>query len=226
MQKNIIIGFAGRALTPSGKYAGNACVGKDSAASCLQRFLVKDRPVFIRNLADTIKETVLAKFGLNWNAFHRENKEIPIVTLGKKTYSPRDLAQLEGTEYGRNVYGEDVWIKSLESHVSNITQKRSIIIVADIRFKNEADWVRKNGLLVHVTRERKDELPDDYKFHDSEKEITINQKHDIILNNNGTLDDLLFLVKDNVLPYVDNLFPPPKDAIMTNGVSNSENICI
>jgi ABC-type dipeptide/oligopeptide/nickel transport system ATPase component len=47
-----------------------------------------------------------------------------------------------GTEEGRDVYGENVWIHCIEAWVRTFYEKNKItkFIMADVRFDNEAEW--------------------------------------------------------------------------------------
>jgi hypothetical protein len=55
--------------------------------------------------------------------------------------------QLEGTERGRNVYGEDVWCKTMFGWFELLSETWGInqFIVADIRFPNEVKFVQQMG---------------------------------------------------------------------------------
>lgn len=58
--------------------------------------------------------------------------------------SPRKAYQLFGTEFGRNMLSDSVWV--------DIAPKKNVVIT-DCRFPNEAAWVRKNnGKLIRVNR--------------------------------------------------------------------------
>lgn len=75
------------------------------------------------------------------------------VFLGAKSPETRDLLQRRGTEEGRWVYGEDIWIRTLEAWlVAHVAKGWSKFVVTDIRFENEAEWTRlMGGKLVQVT---------------------------------------------------------------------------
>lgn len=82
-----------------------------------------------------------------------EEKETPLSFYGK---SPRQLLQTLGTEWGRFYVHPDLWIRILED---KLMRKYDFLghcafVVSDLRFQNEADWVRSiGGLVVHVERE-------------------------------------------------------------------------
>ena len=73
---------------------------------------------------------------------------------GRKDTCLRKKLQVAGTEQGRNVYGPDIWVRTLENWIK-LRQIRGdridVVLVTDCRFPNEAEWVIKNGgLLIRV----------------------------------------------------------------------------
>lgn len=66
----------------------------------------------------------------------------------KKEFTPRQALQLMGTEAGRNVFHPDIWVISLLNRA-----KGKDVVVTDVRFKNEIDYIQKNeGLVIRVKR--------------------------------------------------------------------------
>lgn len=59
----------------------------------------------------------------------------------------RKLLQEEGTERGRNIYGEQVWCNTLEIFMRRIAERWGMnkFVVADVRFPNEVQWVQSLG---------------------------------------------------------------------------------
>ena len=81
--------------------------------------------------------------------FDMNRKEDLDGTLGN--WSPRAFMPLAGTEFGRNILGEDFWIQSLESRLDQ--SRAHTVIIHDVRFKNERDWIRsKGGQIVWIHR--------------------------------------------------------------------------
>ncbi len=69
---------------------------------------------------------------------------------GRFTYgmTNRKIMQLVGTEAFRQVFDENIWIDVAER---NITKSGSdIVIISDVRFENEAKWVKENGFLFDI----------------------------------------------------------------------------
>jgi hypothetical protein len=83
----------------------------------------------------------------------------PLVSLtqcleGSKDVYLRKKLQVAGTEQGRDVYGPDIWVRTLENWIK-LRQIRGdnidVVLVTDCRFPNEAEWVTKNnGLLIRI----------------------------------------------------------------------------
>lgn len=48
----------------------------------------------------------------------------------------------------RRALNQDCWIETL----SKFLKQNEIAIVSDVRYKNEADWIQKNGFLIHIAR--------------------------------------------------------------------------
>lgn len=100
------------------------------------------------SLADQIKVNVMTKM-------NRTFEEVYIT----KTDESRTLLQKEGTELGRNVLGEDIWIRYLSNWIK-VFNNRGIdaIILSDLRFKNEIEWVKsQNGLVIKVVAPKRNE---------------------------------------------------------------------
>jgi|688.fasta_scaffold30666_5 phosphomevalonate kinase len=94
------------------------------------------------SLADQIKVNVMTKEGISY-------EDVFI----KKNETTRQLLQKEGTEFGRDVFGKDIWIKYYQNWIQ-ILQGRGVkaITTCDIRFKNELEWFKsqKNTVLIRI----------------------------------------------------------------------------
>lgn len=89
----------------------------------------------------------------------------------------RKMLQQEGTELGRNVYGENVWINTTYEWFNLIGEvwNENNFIIPDIRFKNEAEAVKNNGgkliRIVAPTRTANAPYPEEARRHISETEL-------------------------------------------------------
>jgi hypothetical protein len=123
----------------------------------------------------------------------------------ERKFTPRLALQLMGTEVGRNVFGENIWIHSLENKIKDVSKH---YVVTDVRFQNEIDWIRKQkGILIEI---RRGKLPlwynvadkanngcqhsisvmKDIEIHESEWKWINKQNVDHVVRNDGTLEDL------------------------------------
>ena len=88
----------------------------------------------------------------------RERKELPIAQLSSdgKPVSYRMLAQTLGTEWARGIQ-PDFWLRIAQSYMDGIRSmtfgEMPNFVVSDVRFPNEADWVRvQGGVIWHIVR--------------------------------------------------------------------------
>jgi len=122
--------------------------GKDTVAN----LIIAWRPRQLRrySFARPLKEGVKAMFGWDDEIIEdRAKKEAVDEFWG---FTPRKAMQLLGTEYGRNLLRDDLWIKAAERfHLRSLEQSQGTIIT-DVRFENEAAWVRSqpDSVLIHV----------------------------------------------------------------------------
>lgn len=151
---------------------GPAHVGK----STLAEYLLDELPEFhIYSLADPVKAMVNSLFGWGYGHSHGPLKEVVDPLVG---VSPRTAYQRLGTEFGRNALHDflpeltfprgSVWLTRAQRELID----KSMLIVPDVRFDDEADWVRQSkGLVVHVRRAGTFGLGDAAKQHASEQGI-------------------------------------------------------
>lgn len=168
--------------------SGYARTGKDEIAKVLVEEFDFERVAF----ADKLRECVYA---LN-----------PIVAHGKTWGSPlylqpiidvhgwdgvkstrwgpevRRLLQRFGTEVGRNILGQNVWVDATLAVMDATTN----YVITDCRFQNEADSiVQHNGKMWRVER------PGVGPVNDHISEIGLDRfQFDATINNDGTLTDL------------------------------------
>ncbi|WP_201595354.1 deoxynucleotide monophosphate kinase family protein [Psychrobacter vallis] len=116
--------------------AGQARAGKDTLASYLLNKLTDNwsRSSF----ADPLK-AMLTVIGVDCS--DKAKAELDICFR----VTPRHMMQTLGTEWGRHTIDKDIWVKAF-AYLNAGKQ----IIVPDVRFENEADLVRANGVLIHL----------------------------------------------------------------------------
>jgi hypothetical protein len=127
---------------------GHAGAGKDTAASAISS--IYDR-AYSLPFAAPLKEVCASLFNIPLEHFHsREKKELKNHMWGM---SPREIAQMFGTEAMRNTFGTDFWIRVWNNKATTYNFA-NIIIVPDVRFQNELDFLSSKGAVVlRITRD-------------------------------------------------------------------------
>ena len=165
---------------------GLAGAGKDT----VRQILEQQHGYIGLGFADPIRNmlrTLLSDNGISAEWMDaRELKEQPIPALGK---SYRELAQTLGTEWGRKVLGQGFWLNIAAAYIEDITSQTFNplhFVVSDVRFANEADWVRlRGGVIWQVIRPGLDAV----RPHVSEQGAASIKPDDVIYND-GSIDDL------------------------------------
>lgn len=111
---------------------------------------------YVYNFAAPIKSAVAMMFGFSGHQCNdTHEKEKVDERVG---FSPRKAMQLLGTEIGRQL-NPDIWVIRMNDILESIkvtqlvtsSNDNIIMVIGDMRFENEAAWVRKNnGLVVHI----------------------------------------------------------------------------
>jgi len=129
----------------------------------------------------------------------RDFKEAIIPELG---VSYRHLAQTLGTEWGRRSLRPDFWLKLAGAYMADVQDTAEVyphnFVLSDVRFVNEADWVRaKGGVIWNIQRSNVEPV----RAHVSESEIN-HITSNLTIYNNSTLDELRYAVEQalKVLP--------------------------
>lgn len=116
--------------------AGQARSGKDTLASYMLDNL--DDTWLRSSFADPMK-AMLSAIDVDTSD---EAKDLPSNQYGLST---RHMLQTLGTEWGRDRNGNNFWID-----VFARSNAGKCVIVPDVRFDNEAELVRANGVLIHL----------------------------------------------------------------------------
>lgn len=170
-----------------------------------------------RGFADKLKESAAALLDVNAEWFNIEKFSTNKLIYGNYRHEGfndtkdisltiREFLQRYGTEAHRNIFGEDFWLeqclptdklsllnydaaqwnRELETYIN------PLIVVTDVRFNNEAEWILKlNGLIWEI---RRPEI-DDGDSHPSEVPISMQLIHHTLVND-GTLENFKKKVED------------------------------
>lgn len=135
--------------------------------------------------ADPLYEAISVMFGIPESRLRdRSRKEEVIPWVGK---SPRELLQTLGTEWGRGLVRADIWLRVAEQRLGRALDAGfSRVAFADLRFDNEAEWIReRGGVVVWITR------PGGAACREHVSEAGIGPHLvDFTVHNDGTVDDL------------------------------------
>jgi len=125
--------------------------------------------------------------------------------------TPRLVLQLFGTDCLRNGFHDGVWVSLLKKHMLD---NPGNYVIPDVRFRNEQNMIRELG--GEIWRVQRGDIPEwygcamldnttgsdlmeAYDVHPSEyKWIDMNNKFDVTLYNEGTIEDLRQLVLNEI----------------------------
>lgn len=206
-----------------------------SGKSTVSNILVRDYDFYKIAFADALKDSVATIFG--WSrlllegdtdesrAFREQKDEFWSERLGYDV-TPRMILQRMGTEAGRNVFHDDIWIHTVERRIKykKEWEFEDNFIIPDVRFPNEVDFVRKNGgMIVRVCRGPEPEWYDTAAAANSDSthapecgEVMrqlgvhysewawIGQQSDYLINNNGT-----FIMLESDVNHMMKVFTGP-----------------
>ena len=194
----VLVGFTGRAKS-----------GKSTAVDIMREMCYNKAEhginfkVMVTNFAEPIKQ-IGELFGFTHEQMN--DQAIKEVVTPLWDMSPRKFMQLVGSEMFRNYICPDVWIKHMfkiripkfvrdfygerETSCVLATHPMGVVLVGDVRFQNEAEAIQKaGGKVVMIKRDDAGSISNGVANHVSEKEFDL-IKPDLVIENNGTLEDL------------------------------------
>ncbi len=125
----------------------------------------------------------------------------------------RKLLQWYGTEYRRNIFGQDYWLDKMQDFL-DAQVPGTVVIAPDMRFPNEANFCTRqnNGYVIRIYRPGMD----DTNTHPSETSLDHYTVWNLTVENKGSMEDL-----EQSSVHVVRLFEQwsdgPKQAIDTGG---------
>jgi hypothetical protein len=112
-----------------------------------------------------------------------------IATFNKPSTKPffRKLMQWYGTEYRRNIFGQDYWTNRMDDFLNN-QEPGTIVIAPDTRFVNEMAFIKaRNGFAIRVWRPG---LEAEASDHISETALDDSKEFNLVVENRSTLVQL------------------------------------
>ena len=131
--------------------------------------------------------------------FEKMRSFVPVdqFTFERLLVTPRLILQLLGTEAGRNIFGQCLWVETVARRIFKSDQERWVI--PDARFPNEVDAVQKwNGKVYEVKREIAGAIGGT-KGHASENSLQTFTGWDGIIDNNSSFPALYKNVEDIIV---------------------------
>lgn len=228
----ILIGITGRTK--------NKCISRSGKTTVANEIQVISMAT-VYSFANPIRRMI--KAGLGIDCFDQlleygdsKTQKISWLSTKEKDISIRYLMESLGTGWGRNMLREDLWLVVANRFLNEYRDKTNIVVISDIRFQNEMDFVRSNGgVMIHVCRPNynyKQPIKNDLfgilgilqKIlnirHKSNKALPISDCDHVIINNAG-IDNL----KDSVRTVLDDIirefYEIPDNANITYSVDGS-----
>jgi len=158
--------------------SGKAQHGKDTMAAYIKEGLEKcGRKVIVTHYADLVKYVCATYFG--WD--------------GKKDERGRHLLQYIGTDVVR-ANDQDYWARFVYEIAKMFKDEWDYMIIPDVRFPNEVSIFKDSEFETYHLRVVRDNFDDgmteEQRNHTSETALD-DCKPDKVIENNGTLDDLM-----------------------------------
>jgi hypothetical protein len=168
---------------------GYATAGKDAAAAAL----VQDGWLRVA-FADAVREALLELDPLVMSG-HKLSELLYRCDFqeAKRHGEVRRLLQRLGTEAGRNIHGQDCWVKIAERKIEATTAN---VVLTDVRFSDEAAFVRSlGGKLVYIERPGVGPV----NGHVSDAGISaLKTQCDVAIHNEGTVEELYAKIREVV----------------------------
>ena len=171
-------------------FTGKAGSGKDTAAKIMQEQMLQRDPTVktaFMSFASPIKKAVAAILGCDVGCFdERKFKEGSLLDSHGLDTSPRQMMQLLGDEYGRQMISEDIWIQTAHNTLMDLCEVGAdFVFITDLRYDNEQAWVLDaGGIVINVERFKRSPVA----THASENGLSKPPCHTI--RNYWALDDL------------------------------------
>lgn len=159
---------------------GLAGSGKTTAANLL---LSRAKDSCRLPLAEPIKQMCLS-LGLTEEMVYGDKKGTPIPGLGDIT--PRRIMQTLGTDWGRKMIHQDIWVLPWRVQVRRAFEDdHKLVVCDDVRFHNEVRFIKRmGGKVIRINSDRVKQGSHESESHIPELDV------DADVENNGSLEEL------------------------------------
>lgn len=163
----ILIGISGK------KYSG-----KSTAAKVLTYDFCFDETTF----AEPLKQAIAILF--NWGRLDLNNGPEKEVVDPRWGVSPRFVLQNMGTDYLRNTFCDDFFLRNLQNRLAG--HQPTLLVIRDVRFPNEVEYIKNQG--GYVWRIERPELSYPKDQHPSETALDDYQGFDKVIVNDESVE--------------------------------------
>jgi len=169
-------------------------IGISSKIGCgkttLSNMFLKRHPEYDRiGFADVVKEECsrIFNYPIEWN-YSEEGKEISVFNelLPVKSMTVREVLQWWGTDVCR-AKDPDYWVNKMQEKALTVYMKDPLvdvpkIIIDDVRFINEAEWVKSKGGKIVRLNPYPEWKPGKFSDHESEINLDFYNGFDLVLS--------------------------------------------
>lgn len=192
---------------------GKANTGKNTVSKLIRKEIAKNQKgIFCEYIAfaDPIKAMIRIMFPdlpekYLTSSSHFRSEAIPGAFKDGQPLTVRQLLIDLGTGLGRN-YKETIWLENFDNSFKKaVAKNKNMIIVTDVRFRNEFDHMKSQGFFqIRLLRDANIQASAQSNHVSETNQNTIaDSEFDYVLDNNGTLKDL----KNEVSKIVAQLQP-------------------
>jgi ABC-type dipeptide/oligopeptide/nickel transport system ATPase component len=140
---------------------GRAGCGKSTAGLALVRNLGFEEFQF----STPLKRAVAGILGVGPHKLNDQEFKASHITLETRhdlvVVTPRQLLQSLGTDWARDMIHQDFWVALMDR---SIKQAEKDVVITDLRFDNEAKWVRsKGGIVIEIIRPDQETIAPNHK---------------------------------------------------------------
>lgn len=188
--------------------SGKANSGKNTAAELIRNMLYKECNAYDTKtmaFADPVKEIVKIMFPhVKRNHLYGSSKFRKTIIKGAKDKSGNPLtirqALIEvGTVMGRGM-NDSIWLDVFDERLKKHEVHCDGIVVTDVRFPNEFFHLKEKGfILLRIKRDNQEQIDN---ISETTQDLIRNSEFDIVLDNNGTLDQLKIAILGDLYDIV------------------------